>query len=219
MKKNKPKGNPNLRIQLANEAARLMYEEQVEQYYDAKWLAVKRLFKQGSNRKWRPQDLPSNGDIVEAIKKLADLYEGDSRADRLFAMRLLALEIMEALADFFPRLIGSVSTGHVRKGSDIDLHVFTDDVELLERRLNDLNYCYEKNRVAIRKGHNVVEYLHIYLDCEYPVELSVYGCNERRVRGRSSTDGKPIIRIKAQTLQDMIIREHSEHWAALLNGE
>jgi len=40
-----------------------------------------------------------------------------------FAMRVIALEAMQALERFSPRLIGSVATGHVRRGSDIDLHV------------------------------------------------------------------------------------------------
>jgi hypothetical protein len=36
---------------------------------------------------------------------------------------------MRLLCRFRPRLIGSVMTGHVRKGSDIDLHLFSDSVE------------------------------------------------------------------------------------------
>ena len=38
---------------------------------------------------------------------------------------------LRALSEFSPRLIGSVSTGHIRRGSDIDLHVFTDDLDPL----------------------------------------------------------------------------------------
>ena len=59
---------------------------------------------------------------------LARTHEGDARTDRLLEMRLEALRMMRLLSHFRPRLIGSVMTGHIRQGSDIDLHLFSDNV-------------------------------------------------------------------------------------------
>lgn len=219
MRRNKYiKGNPQLRQMLIREAARLMYEEGVDQYHDAKRLAAKRLLGRGQRGSFQPRtaDLPSNGEISLEIATLARFHEGDSHDHRLFLMRVTALEVMLQLSDYSPRLIGSVSTGRVRQGSDIDLHVFTDNIETLCVYLNTLGLAYEQKQVTIRKGSVFVEYTHIYLDQSFPVELSVYPSMELRIRGRSSTDGKPIVRVSADRLLELLLEEHGEAWGRYL---
>src|SRR5258706_4126413 len=112
---------------IALEAARLMYERVESEYYTAKRKAAKRLFRRGL----KPEDLPSNAEIRDQIQVFARIHEGDKRTEHLREMRLEALRLMRLLRPFRPRLIGSVMTGHTRKGSDIDIHVFTDAVSLL----------------------------------------------------------------------------------------
>lgn len=214
MRKNKgqKKTNSQLRVELTKMAARLMYEENVTQYFDAKRMAAKRLLKQGGRGNFWIKDLPSNGEISEALAAMADLHEGDSRMLQLFAMRVVALDLMDSLSLFSPRLIGSVSTGRVRAGSDIDLHLFTDDVKVLEEFIRRLGWCYETSQVAIKNKSSIDVYTHLYIEHYFPVELSVYPLSDLRVRGRSSTDGKPIIRMKSSALQSLISDEHNAHW-------
>src|SRR6059058_6158695 len=116
--------NAKLRQAIALEAARLMYERTESEYYTAKRKAAKRLCRQGV----KPADLPSNSEIRDQIQVFARIHEGDKRTENLREMRLHALRLMRLLATFRPRLIGSVMTGHVRKGSDIDIHVFADQI-------------------------------------------------------------------------------------------
>src|SRR3954447_25851416 len=116
-----------LRQAIALEAARLMYERVETEYYTAKRKAAKRLCR-GS---LKPEDLPSNAEIRDQIQLFARLHEGDRRTRNLRDMRLEALRMMHILRRFRPRLIGSVMTGHVRKGSDIDIHVFSDSPNLV----------------------------------------------------------------------------------------
>ena len=212
------RGNLQLRISIAREAARLMYEEDVKQYFTAKRMAARRLCGRvgGKQIRYRPADLPSNGEIREHLLDLAELAEGSRRGRRLFAMRITALEAMEALAPFDPRLIGSVSTGHVRRGSDIDLHVFTDDEDALFAHLRRLRWTFETERVTILKFGKIREYLHVHVADIFTVELTVYPRRELRFRPRSSTDGKPIDRIHHKRLMDMIAAEHAEPWARYL---
>ncbi|MGR8935133.1 MAG: nucleotidyltransferase domain-containing protein [Gammaproteobacteria bacterium] len=189
--------NSKIRLALAREAARLMYEEGVAHYLDAKKIAAKRLFGSGGANamRYRPQDLPSNGEIALELAKLVELYE-DDQMERLAAMRKTAVHIMAVLTPFHPRLIGSVSTGRVRKGSDIDLHVFTDSLEELENHLQRLQWRYDKKNVVVRRGNRFIEYTHVYVEADFPVELSVYPLAELRIAGRSSTDSKRIKRLK-----------------------
>jgi hypothetical protein len=207
-----------LRASLALEAARVMYQEGVKQYFTAKRIAAKRVLGRvgGRRLRFRPQELPSNGEIRDALLHLAELAEGDRRGRRLFAMRVVALEAMRELLPFEPRLIGSVSTGHVRRGSDIDLHVFTDDVGALEGHLGVLGWVYELERVFIVKGGKPREYTHAHVADVFSIELTIYPRRDRFARPRSSTDGKPIERVDPPTLEALIAREHPEEWTDYL---
>lgn len=195
---------------VAEEAARLMLEEGISQYLDAKRRAAKTVLRGG----WaRPKDLPSNGEIRGCLLRRVELAEGPNRAARLFAMRATAVEVMESLVPYHPRLIGSVWSGHARRGSDIDLHVFPDDPDLLEHDLHDLGWCFEREEVLIRVSTGFHTYLHLHLlELRFPVELSVYPPQERTRTTRSSTDGKPIDRVSTSRLLDCIEREHPLDW-------
>src|SRR5437763_4373728 len=128
-----------LRQAIALEAARLMYERVESEYYTAKRKAARRLCRRGV----KPEDLPSNAEIRDQVQLFARLHEGDKRTRHLREMRLEALRLMRLLRPFRPRLIGSVMTGHVRKGSDIDLHVFGDSPALVTDLLDQEGGQYE----------------------------------------------------------------------------
>lgn len=201
-----------LRALVAAEAARLMYEEEVKQYFTAKRMAARRLLgrTEGKRVRFRPADLPSNGEIRDALLALAERTEGEDRTRRLREMRLLALQALRALAPLSPRLIGSVSTGHIRRGSDVDIQVFADHEELVERHLRQLGWAFETERVTIQKGGEIREYLHFHVADTFPIEITVYPLRDLRIRPRSSTDGKPIVRFTAAALEKLIERDHGE---------
>jgi hypothetical protein len=205
-----------LRAAIAQLAAQIMYGQEVKQYFTAKRLAAKRLLGASGGKKlrYRPVDLPSNGEIKEALLELVIEIERTERSRRLFAMRIVALEAMAPLAPFVPRLIGSVATGHVRSGSDIDLHVFADDASDVERHVHDLGWTYEVQRVSILKGGKVMEFTHLQVADVFPIELTVYKPRDLGTRPRSSTDGKPIVRISSDALRRLCEKDHAELWSA-----
>jgi hypothetical protein len=207
-----------IRAQVAAEAARLMYEEGVKQYFTAKRMAAKRLLGRaaGGKLRYRPSDLPSNGEIRDALLALASLAEGSHRTRRLFAMRVVALEAMRSIAAFEPRLIGSVSTGHIRRGSDIDIQVFTLDPGALELHMKGLGWTFESERVTIRKFGEIREYLHYHVADMVPIELTVYEPRDLRFRPKSSTDGKPIVRMRIAAVEALLMRDHPEEWQRYL---
>lgn len=206
------KKNQQLQLLIAREAARLMFEEGVEQYFDVKRKAAKRVVGKNS------VPLPSNGQISDELYQLSKLTQGEAHGQMLFEMRLLALDVMEHLVQFTPRLIGSVSTGRIRQGSDIDLHVFSDHLELILLALDELGWSYETKEVWVQPNGKPKCYNHVYLDFEFPVELSVYEVNEIRIAGRSSTDGKLIDRVSVSRLRDLLMDEHAEAWEAHTAG-
>ncbi|MEM9067264.1 MAG: nucleotidyltransferase [Myxococcota bacterium] len=200
-----------VRRQIAREAARLMYEEEVAQYFVAKRMAAKRLFGRGGARRmrFRARDLPSNGEIQAALLTLADEREGDERQARLAEMRRAALRVMTALEEFEPRLIGSVATGHIRLGSDIDIQLFAEDLDAPEDWLCAHGWPYVREDVLIRRPTGFVTYQHLRFeidgdDAPFPVELSVYPRADLRHRPRSSTDGQPIDRVSKKRLESVL---------------
>ncbi len=191
-----------------------MYEEEVKEYFTAKRMAATRLLgrRRGKKLRYRPHDLPSNGEIQAALLRIAELAEGDARGEQLAAMRIVALECMRSLKPFAPRLIGSVSTGHVRRGSDIDIQVFVDDIDTLQGHLERHDWVFERQQVTIHKFGEIREYVHFHLAHVFAIELTAYPSRELRFVPRSSTDGKPIARLRADEVQRLIEREHREEW-------
>src|SRR5580704_13870783 len=129
-----------IRRQIAFLAAQMMYHRTESEYFTAKRKAGRQL---GVEYRYRPGDLPSNKEIRDQIQAMARIHEGPKRLAHLLDMRLAGLRLMRLLARFKPRLIGSVRTGHVRKGSDIDIHLFSDSLALVTDTLNEHGLSYD----------------------------------------------------------------------------
>src|SRR5262245_39921283 len=198
--------NVKLRQAIALEAARLMYERAESEYYTAKRKAAKRLCRHGC----KPEDLPSNAEIRDQIQVFARIHEGDKRTKHLRAMRLEALRLMRMLRRFRPRLIGSVMTGHVRKGSDIDIHVFSDSPGLLADQLELEGFQFDVERKEIVKHDVARVFTHYHVYGEFNFELTVYAEDKAHYVFRSSVTGKPIERASIAELEALLAREYPD---------
>ncbi len=195
-----------LRQAIALEAARLMYDRVESEYYTAKRKAARRLCPGGV----KPQDLPSNAEIRDQVQLFARLHEGDKRTQHLREMRLEALRLMRVLRPFKPRLIGSVMTGHVRKGSDIDLHLFTDGVGLITELLEQEGLQYDVERKQIVKHDVARVFTHIHIHDRFNFELTVYPENKAHYVFRSSITGKAIERASIGELEEFLQKEYPD---------
>ena len=193
-----------LRQAIALEAARLMYERVESEYYTAKRKAAKRLCRGNV----KPRDLPSNAEIREQIQVFARIHEGEKRTEHLRDMRLEALRLMRLLRASRPRLIGSVMTGHVRKGSDIDIHIFTDTVGLVTDTLEREGYQFDVERKSITKFQETRTFTHIHVHDRFSFEITVYAENQAHYVFRSSITGKAIERASIRELEELLQREH-----------
>ncbi len=196
--------NVKLRQAIALEAARLMYERVESEYYTAKRKAAKRLCRRGV----KPEDLPSNAEIREQIQVFARIHEGDKRHEHLRDMRLEALRLMRLLRAFRPRLIGSVMTGHVRKGSDIDLHLFTDGVGLVTDTLEREGFQFDVERKQVVKHGEARVFTHIHVYDRFNFELTIYPEDKAHYVFKSSITGKAIERASIRELEELLAREY-----------
>ena len=196
--------NAKLRQAIALEAARLMYERVESEYFTAKRKAAKRLCRGGV----KPEDLPSNAEIRDQIQVFARIHEGDRRTEHLRDMRLDALRLMRLLRPFRPRLIGSVMTGHVRKGSDIDIHVFSDSVGLVTDLLEQEGYQFDVERKQVVKHGESRIFTHIHVHDRFNFELTVYAEDKAHYVFKSSITGKAIERASIRELEELLEREY-----------
>jgi len=203
---NAPVSHDKLRQAIAFEAARLMYERQETEYFSAKRKAAKRLCRQSC----KPEDLPSNSEIREQVQAFARMHEGEQRTKHLREMRLAALRMMRHLCRFRPRLIGSVMTGHTRKGSDIDLHLFTDSVEAVTHALEAEGYEFDVERKQVVKHNESRLFTHIHVRDKFDFELTIYADDKAHYVFKSSITGKAIERASIRELEELILQEYPD---------
>ncbi|HXE56219.1 MAG TPA: hypothetical protein VN541_24545, partial [Tepidisphaeraceae bacterium] len=194
-----------IRMQIALLAARLMYEREESEYFTAKRKAARRL---RVEYRFRPKDLPSNREIRDQIQALANLYEGDKRQERLCDMRLAALRMMRLLSAFRPKLLGSTLTGHIRKGSDIDIHIFSDHPSAVTTVLEEENLPFTVERKRIINHNEERTFTHIHVQDQFSFELTLYEAGKVNYAFKSSITGKAIERATIPQLEELIRQEH-----------
>jgi hypothetical protein len=195
-----------LRHAIAFEAARLMYQRVESEYYTAKRKAAKRLCRHSL----KPEDLPSNAEIRDQIQTFARLHEGDKRTAHLRSMRLEALRLMRLLRAFKPRLIGSVMTGHVRQGSDIDIHVFCDSALAVTSVLESEGYQFDLERKRVVKHDEARVFTHVQVHDRFNFELTIYAEDKAHYVFKSSITGKAIERASIRELEEMLGQEYPD---------
>ncbi len=126
---------PGVRASIASAAARLMAEDGITDYHQAKKKAARQL--------GLPEHtaFPDNAEVEAELRAYRSLYQGEEHEERVAALRQTALELLELLAGFQPYLTGSVLEGTAGEHSNIDILLFADsakevEIFLLNRGIN-----------------------------------------------------------------------------------
>lgn len=139
-----------LRIRVAEEAARIMREQGIRDFLLAKRKAADRLGIVDRHA------LPANQEIAEALAAQQRLFGGAAHHDNLRALRQTALHAMRLLHAFNPRLVGPVLAGTATPHTDISLHVFAATPEELAFLLIERGIRYRSGdrRVRLANGEH-----------------------------------------------------------------
>lgn len=189
-----------MRQRIAQEAARVMVEEGVRDYYAAKRKAAAHL---GARE---TQNMPRNVEIEEALQQYQRLFQSDSQPEYLRSLRLAAREAMQFLSRFEPRLVGAVLSGSAGQYSGVDLHLFADTPEEVALFLMQSDIPFENAERRLKVGRN--EYRHFpgfrLVAGEHVLELTVFPLDGLREAPRSSLDGKPMRRATLAALDALL---------------
>ena len=202
MKKLPPRAE-NLRRALAQEAARIMSEHGIRDFLTAKRKAAERFgVTDGSV-------LPKNREIEDALAEYHRLFGGTKHGEVLAGQRNAALSAMQMLADFEPRLVGSVLAGTATEHNDIQLHLFAERAESITFRLMDLGIDHEVVERRVRYGADrVVAYPGVHFEFDdHVVDATVFPVDGIRQAPVSPVDGKPMRRIDAEELEVLLEAE------------
>lgn len=137
-----------LSAEIAATAARLIVEEGME-YGPAKRKAARLL---GSGRS---AALPDNDAVEDEVRAYLDLFRADTQPAELAALRDLAEQWMQRLADFRPHLSGAVWRGTATRLNPIRLQLYCDDAKAAEIALLNLGLRFEVDSEIGPRGEDV----------------------------------------------------------------
>ncbi|MDH5300267.1 MAG: hypothetical protein OEW58_02765 [Gammaproteobacteria bacterium] len=189
-----------MRTRLAHEAARIMAEEGVGDYGQAKRKAAQRLHQPTT------EDLPSNQEIERALRKYQSLFRLE-QPGHLQVLRKEALHAMRFFKRFSPVLVGPVADGNAGKFSEIILHLFADTTEEVTIFLINNDIPFDQTHVTLNiAGKGKISFPSFeFMAGDAPVALVVMPVSTQRATLRSVVDGKPVVRLDTKRLQELLV--------------
>ncbi|HEX7116044.1 MAG TPA: hypothetical protein VF193_13005 [Steroidobacter sp.] len=193
-----------LRRALAQEAARIMSEQGIDDFGLAKRKAAERL---GATD---IAVLPKNTEIEAALVEHQRLFESKTHSTTLSKLRRTALQAMHLLQKFQPRLVGPVLTGTASAHTEVTLHVFAEGPEpvalhLMERgiphHVGERRLRYEPNRLV---AYPVVQ----FVAGDKQIDAVVFPIDGIRQSPSSPVDGRPMRRADTAEIESLLAHEH-----------
>lgn len=121
-----PQRQDRIRATICSTAARLISEDGISDYAQAKRKALRQL--------GLPENtaLPSNAEVDEALRTWQSVFQESEQLERITHLRRKAAELMLILQEFRPYLTGSVLEGTAGRYAEIDLQLFADSAKEVE---------------------------------------------------------------------------------------
>ena len=190
----------NLRLALAQEAARIMAEHGVADFLLAKRKAAQRFGVEDG------AVLPKNIEIEAALAQYQRLFDGDSHLESLQAQRRAALIAMRRLREFEPRLVGPVLTGTATRHAQVQLHLFTDYAESVTLKMLEMGLAHEVTEKRVRMDSaRVLAFPGLRFEIEaQPIEVTVFPADGIRQAPVSPVDGRPMRRASASEVEALL---------------
>ena len=184
-----PRGSAEVRRRIAVEAARLLTEQGMRDFHQAKSKAALNLGL-GDN-----VALPRNDEVEDALREHQRLFQSASQPARLQQLREVAIEAMGFLQSFQPRLVGAVLEGTADQHSAVCLHVFADNPREVMTFLADQRIPFAEETRRLRSdSRNERDYPVLsFLADDIAIDLTVFN--------RSETQHAPLDRITLRPMR------------------
>lgn len=187
------------RRELAVAAARIMAEEGVRDFGKAKRKAAERLGLPAST------SLPGNDEVQAAFKDYLALFHQDL-PHTVARLRRCALEAMERLVEFEPRLVGPVLEGAATQYTDVQLHVTATNPEDLQFFFQEHGIDFEQIERRLRFGGERVATFPAFRfqAADITIEVVVFSPETVREAPLSAGDNRPMRRMTVKELKGLL---------------
>jgi len=182
-----------VRASIASTAARLMAEDGITDYHQAKRKAARQLGVSDHT------NYPDNAEVENELRTYRAIFMDEEHLEHLKSMRHSALNLLDLLAEFHPYLTGSVLDGTAGEHSHIDIQIFADSAKEVEIFLLNRGMVYEHIEPRNEKVEAVLSLETDTVDANlviYPPRLERVNLKHR--------DGRPRTRIKADGLRALL---------------
>lgn len=187
--------NPNQvqqRARIASAAARLMAEDGIGDYAQAKRKAAHGLGLPENTQ------LPENAEVEAELRLYQRLFQNDEHGGRIRFLRQRACEIMALVQKFNPYLAGSVLDGSAGRYAEIDIQLFTDSAKDVEIFLLNQHIDYAHSTPRSDRAETVLT-----LGDDAIVNLIVYPPHEERVTLKTR-DGRVRPRARLEAVRKLL---------------
>ena len=198
----------HIRQMIAQQAARMMAEDGINDFAYAKKKAGKQLGVSEASV------LPTNAEIEEEIRLYHNIYNADEQPLELVKLRKAALMTMQLFERFNPHLTGSVLDGTAGKFSQTNIHLFADSAKDVEMFLLNLQIPFESSEKSYRvsdkpskdKKEKVRKTVPVFtLETELGLQkLSVFDVDDMRVATKRAGDGSNAERLDIAGVQAIL---------------
>ena len=198
----------HIRQMIAQQAARMMAEDGINDFAYAKKKAGKQLGVSENSV------LPTNAEIEEEIRLYHEIYNADEQPVELEKLRQAALITMQLFEKFNPHLTGSVLDGSAGKFSQTNIHLFADSAKDVEMFLLNQQIPFESSEKSFRisdkpskdKKEKVRKTVPVFtLETELGLQkLSVFDVDDMRVAVKRTVDGSNAERVDIAGVQAIL---------------
>lgn len=188
-----------MRILLAQEAARIMVEGGSQDFLSAKRKAALHLGAEDT------RNMPSNAEIEQALIEYQRIFRADTQPRILKNLRLEAIRAMEFFKPFRAKLVGPVLQGTADEHTPITLHLFANTSEEVGLFLLDYQVPYKLHDKRLRLGNEQQQEFPCYrfMAGQVQVEAIVLPAN-KPVAPLSPVDGRPMRRASVADVQQLL---------------
>ena len=198
----------HIRQMIAQQAARMMAEDGINDFAYAKKKAGKQLSVSEASV------MPTNAEIEEEIRLYHNIYNADEQPLELAKLRQAALMTMQLFERFNPHLTGSVLDGTAGKFSQTNIHLFADSAKDVEMFLLNQQIPFESSEKSYRvsdkpskdKKEKVRKTVPVFtLETELGLQkLSVFDVDDMRVAVKRTVDGSNAERVDIAGVQAIL---------------
>lgn len=192
--------NQRMRQRIAEESARIMTEEGVNNFLLAKRKAAARLGAANT------RNMPRNHEIEQALVAYQRLFRADTQPAHLQTLRHTAIQAMRLLERFEPRLVGPVLSGTAGANAGVELHLFAESPEEVAFFLTDHQIPFVASTDRVRAADGTYQDLpgFRFVAGDTQIVITVFRRDGMRVAPLSPVDGKPMQRAPLKRVESLL---------------